>query len=163
MTKDEGKAMKSGMTMERFKELAAAYGADVEQWPVQYQNSAIALAEIYPDETMEVLKSEVKLDSNLATLPRQQSGTELRKNILRSFVSKVPTDTFSFTGLFAMIFGQGKHAMGFAFASILLLVASGVVGGYLGGDIMINTQDTAYWDVQVFSDRSFVLEPGVGT
>ena len=41
--------------------------------------------------------------------------------ILRSFVPTLPADTFSFTGLFEMIFGQGKRAPGFAFCQHLVV------------------------------------------
>ncbi len=155
--------MKPDMSMEQFGDLAAAYGADFEQWPMEHQEPAIALVAMRPSETTELLKQEVGLDNNLAALPRQRPGVDLRNKILRSFVPSIATDTFSIAGLFEIIFGRGKHARGFAFVSVLLLVASGAVGGYLGGDLLINTQDTAVWDVQVFYDHSFVLEPGAGT
>jgi hypothetical protein len=55
------------MTLEQFKLLAQAYGADLSQWPKEYQSEASSLSNMFINEVRDILNKEANLDKLLTS------------------------------------------------------------------------------------------------
>lgn len=131
------------MTLERFRELADAYGGDVARWPEAERRAARAFATTH-ETAPAILAEAAALDAALANAPTHTPSPALRSAILDGFPARAPSRAPSRLGdLGALgrwlgIAGGGAGVGGLAVMrapalALMMTLSVGLAVGYLGG------------------------------
>lgn len=119
--------MSERMTLERFEELVAAYGADTENWP---HDQRAAMAQLLEErfDAAAILARAARLDAMLnARLPDADSDLEAR--ILRTMNSALGNDIINFP--------QTKTISSRFIWSVTTALAACFVGGIIVGPVLV--------------------------
>jgi len=102
------------MSAERFAELAEAFGADLDRWPVEDRALAVAFRETHPDQAQQVLQAAADLDALLALDRPIRPEPALYESIVASGLRQVsgPPRWAGIAAAIALMFGAGAGWLG---------------------------------------------------